>query len=273
MYYKKKIIILFSLLLFILISACSKENSDAVTNTSNNTNYKIQPFGVGETPNIPIEGKTGKPYVVRGDTYHPLLSAEGFLEEGIASWYGPNFHGKKTANGEIYNQNALTAAHKYLPMGTYVYVTNLENGKSVRVKINDRGPYKYNRVIDLSKKAAETLGYLDKGLAEVRVSIDKNPKAPKTNTRTNNITGNIPLNAPSSAIAPLDILGGSIYIDLASSKNASEAKQAKGISNNLGLTYRIHNNRIQAGPFVSMSVAERMLAVIKIKFPQAYIIK
>ncbi len=108
-------------------------------------------------------------YTVRGDTYHPLQTGEGYIEEGIASWYGPGFHGKKTANGERYNQNALTAAHKTLPLGTVVRVTNLENDESVVLRVNDRGPFKYDRIIDVSRRAARILGMHDSGTARVRV--------------------------------------------------------------------------------------------------------
>jgi len=95
---------------------------------------------------------------------------------GFASWYGPGFHGKKTANGERYNQNVMTAAHKLLPMNSIVRVTNTENNKSIIVRINDRGPYKKARVIDLTKKAATKLGFLEKGTAKVKIKVLKYPK-------------------------------------------------------------------------------------------------
>jgi rare lipoprotein A len=90
---------------------------------------------------------------------------------GTASWYGPGFHGKKTASGEIYNQNKLTAAHKTVPLGTKARVTNLENGNSVQVEINDRGPFVQGRIIDLSRAAAEALGFVESGTARVRVEL------------------------------------------------------------------------------------------------------
>lgn len=92
-----------------------------------------------------------------------------FIETGIASWYGPSFHGKKTASGETYDQNELTAAHKKLPLGSQATVTNLETGKSVNVEINDRGPYVPGRKIDLSKEAARQLGILQDGTSKVRI--------------------------------------------------------------------------------------------------------
>ena len=114
--------------------------------------------------------KVGKPYRVGNDWYYP---SEDFSksETGIASWYGPNFHGKRTANGEIYDQNELTAAHRTLQMPSLVRVTNLDNGRSIVVRINDRGPFKKGRVIDVSKRAAELLGFIGNGTARVRVDV------------------------------------------------------------------------------------------------------
>lgn len=93
------------------------------------------------------------------------------IDSGVASWYGPNFHGKLTANGEIYDQNELTAAHRTLPFNTVVMVTNLDNGKSVTVRINDRGPYANNRIIDLSHEAARRIDMIGPGTANVRVQL------------------------------------------------------------------------------------------------------
>ncbi len=114
--------------------------------------------------------KVGKPYQVGGDWYYP---SEDFskAETGVASWYGPTFHGKRTANGEIYDQNELTAAHRTLQMPSLVRVTNLENGRSIVVRVNDRGPFKKGRVIDVSKRAAELLGFIGQGTARVRLEV------------------------------------------------------------------------------------------------------
>ncbi len=108
-------------------------------------------------------------YTVNGRTYCVRKSAYGFVQVGIASWYGPGFHGSRTASGEIYNMYKFTAAHKTLPLGTYVRVINLENGKSVVVKINDRGPFVPGRIIDLSYAAAKKIGMLRKGTAKVKI--------------------------------------------------------------------------------------------------------
>jgi rare lipoprotein A len=94
-----------------------------------------------------------------------------FVQSGVASWYGPGFHGRKTASGERFNQHQLTAAHKRLPLGTVATVTNLRNGKTVRVEINDRGPYVRGRIVDLSKAAAEQLGMKRSGTTPVRLEV------------------------------------------------------------------------------------------------------
>ena len=99
------------------------------------------------------------------------LPSGGHAMEGIASWYGPGFHGRRTANGEVFNQNAHTAAHKTLPFGSRVRVINLENGRSMVVVINDRGPFVRGRVIDVSRRVAERLGFRGKGLARVRLQV------------------------------------------------------------------------------------------------------
>lgn len=114
--------------------------------------------------------KLGKPYMIDGKTYYPEYDPS-YDKIGTASWYGPGFHGKYTASGELFNQNDLTAAHPTLPMPSLVRVTNLTNGKSLIVRVNDRGPFAHNRIIDLSKKSAQSLGITS--LAEVRVQFLK----------------------------------------------------------------------------------------------------
>ena len=118
--------------------------------------------------------KIGDPYKINGKWYYPAVDYS-YNEVGIASWYGPGFHGKKTANGEIFDQNKISAAHKTLPMPSIVRVTNLDNGIILEnIRINDRGPFAGNRIIDLSKKAAEVLGFVNNGVANVRVEIMEN---------------------------------------------------------------------------------------------------
>ena len=112
-----------------------------------------------------------KPYVVAGQRYDPLLDCQEFTEEGMASWYGRDFHGRKTSNGEIYNMHAMTAAHKTLPLGVFVRVKNLRNGKEAVVRVNDRGPFVKGRIIDLSYSAAKKIGIVGPGTAPVRIEM------------------------------------------------------------------------------------------------------
>lgn len=110
-----------------------------------------------------------KPYSVNGELYQPLLDQQGYVEEGTASWYGADFHGKLTSCGEIYDMNAMTSAHKILPMGTRLRVTNLRNNRSIAVRVNDRGPFVKSRIIDLSYAAAQQLDIVASGTAPVRI--------------------------------------------------------------------------------------------------------
>lgn len=116
--------------------------------------------------------KVGGPYFVLGQWYYPEEDAN-YTETGMASWYGAEFHNKLTANGEIFDKNIITAAHRTLPMPSMVRVTNLENGRSILVRVNDRGPFAKDRVIDLSERAARELGFREKGTAKVKVELDR----------------------------------------------------------------------------------------------------
>ena len=118
----------------------------------------------------PVSPATQRPYKINGRTYYPLPYSHGFSQEGIASWYGRKFHGRKTSNGEIYDMYGLTSAHKTLPMNTYVLVKNLENGYETVVRINDRGPFVSGRIIDLTLTGAKKLDMLKKGTAKVLIT-------------------------------------------------------------------------------------------------------
>ncbi|WP_456479637.1 septal ring lytic transglycosylase RlpA family protein [Nautilia sp.] len=119
-----------------------------------------------------VKKDTLRTYSVNGNVYYPKKTVPlGWTQRGIASWYGPNFHGKYTSNGEIYNMYAYTAAHKTLPMNTKVKVTNLKNGKSVIVRINDRGPFVRGRIIDLSYAAGKKIGLDKTGTAPVKITV------------------------------------------------------------------------------------------------------
>ena len=165
-----------------ILSACNKTeglkpvaSKQAHINTK--TKFASKDYGVKGSPRVTTRKKVrkgggryqiGKPYKIRGRWYKPKLEP-GYNKVGLASWYGPNFHGRLTANGEIYDQYSLSAAHPTMPLPSYAKVTNLENGASVTVRVNDRGPFARGRIIDLSAKAAKLLDYEHKGLAKVRV--------------------------------------------------------------------------------------------------------
>jgi rare lipoprotein A len=149
---------------------------------------KPQPVAEDHTVRVPPNAgvyKVGQPYQIDNVWYYPREQPD-YDETGIASWYGPTFYGKHTANGEMYDGNQLTAAHKTLPMPVNVRVTNLDNGKSLVVRVNDRGPYARGRIIDLSKRAAELLDVVQTGTARVRVTYlsraDMNGAPPPSDT-------------------------------------------------------------------------------------------
>ena len=180
--------------IYLLLTACSSitERGDSAPSPGAVPDVADIPNAV---PRYEPRSKYGNPssYTVMGKRYYTLASSKGYHARGIASWYGTKFHGKKTSSGEIYNMYAMTAAHKTLPLPTFVRVTNLENGRSVIVKVNDRGPFHANRLIDLSYVAAKKLGIVAKGtgLVDVRAitpgtntnSATQIVEAPKTKTQ------------------------------------------------------------------------------------------
>lgn len=152
-----------SALSLFLVFGCSSGNKNTRVSGGNNNAKSLK----GNNPF----------YEVYGERYYVLSSNSGYEKEGVASWYGKKFHGKQTSNGEIYDMYAMTAAHKTLPLPSTVRVTNLRNGKSVIVRVNDRGPFVDNRLIDMSYAAAKELDMIQNGTTLVRVeSIDSKPK-------------------------------------------------------------------------------------------------
>jgi rare lipoprotein A len=135
-----------------------------------NTTKEITQASTPAAKSSPVY-KVGKPYQVDGVWYYPGADYS-YVATGIASWYGPDFHGKLTANGEVFDMNEVTGAHKTLPLPTIARVTNLDNGRSIMVRINDRGPFVNGRIIDLSRRAAQLLGFEQAGTAKVRVEVE-----------------------------------------------------------------------------------------------------
>ncbi|WP_166419151.1 septal ring lytic transglycosylase RlpA family protein [Pseudoalteromonas sp. Z1A8] len=164
--------LIFTTLLILLLSACSSGSSSRYSMRHDAaplrapTTLEMQDAIVTETTK---SASASRPYTVLGKSYSPMLDETGYAEEGIASWYGRKFHGYHTSNGETYDMFAMTAAHKTLPLPSFVKVTNTANGKSVIVRVNDRGPFHDDRVIDLSYAAAYKLGYYTHGTAKVKL--------------------------------------------------------------------------------------------------------
>ena len=185
--FRKQTIVLFSLCALVLTGCAETQQAihaaKSVVNSQipAKTPGKTDPGGVpGKSPDgAPIGTggvyKVGQPYEVQGVRYYPQEDPD-YNKTGIASWYGEPFHGRRTANGEIYDMNDLTAAHKTLPMPVYVRVTNLENGRALVLRVNDRGPFVNGRIIDISRRGAQLLGFDRQGTAKVRVEVVAPPR-------------------------------------------------------------------------------------------------
>lgn len=165
---------LLTLSVLLFLSGCSSKydyGSSYYSSSYANTQHK-KTVGKQKIRNSKaMHRATMRPYMVFGKKYYPTVAHINDNFVGIASWYGPDFHAKKTSNGEVYNMYAQTAAHKTLPMNTMLRVDNLENGKSTIVRINDRGPFVAGRIIDLSNKAAHDIDMVKKGTAKVKITV------------------------------------------------------------------------------------------------------
>ena len=248
-------------------------------------------------PSVNEKRKVGKPYKIMGKWYYPVSSSEGYSEKGIASWYGDEFHGKPTANGEVYNMHAFTAAHTTLPLPTYVRVTNLENGRHIKVKVNDRGPFLRGRLIDMSYAGATALGFAEQGTAPVLVEayptdgsplrtpqtqfaeaqkqpVSAQPKAQKPKkTSGSGFTYRISektheAEAPQQTTQTMAKAHIPIYVQtgaFSESGNAERQKKAiAGLYNNVKVVQSVVNgknfNRVRVGPLVSVDIADQVLA-------------
>ena len=202
-----------------------------------------------------------KSYTVQGKTYHPYKTARGYRETGVASWYGPGFHGKKTSNGERYDQNAMTAAHKLLPFNTRLRVTNLNNGRSVIVRINDRGPFVGSRIIDLSKEAARQLHMIGSGTARVSlVALDAG-------------------NREAAILTPEGDMLGLFYLQIGAFTDIYRADRLATMMRSKGYGCRIvrHERKMQdyyvhLGPYLSRSAAEKVGRTLRRAFKDLFVI-
>ncbi|MCL2469988.1 MAG: septal ring lytic transglycosylase RlpA family protein [Alphaproteobacteria bacterium] len=230
--------------------------------------------------------KVGQPYQVKGQWYYPSENYS-YNETGIASWYGHPFHGKKTANGEIFNKHELTAAHKTLPMPSLARVTNLENGRSVVVRINDRGPFSGARIIDVSERCAQLLGFEKQGLAKVRVQVlaDESKAIADAMRLYGGPTGtqvaSAPVVVPPSVtiknVIPVDryvqlpVSGANqIYVQAGSFANPDNAESLASRLYSVGLANVTQANvrgttyfRVRIGPLVSVAQADKILEETK----------
>ncbi len=203
---------------------------------------RLDPTRIADaTPRAEPRSRSGNPasYVVNGKRYYVMASSRNYRERGIASWYGTKFHGRRTSSGERYDMYAMTAAHKTLPLPTYVRVTNLRNGRSAVVKVNDRGPFHDNRLIDLSYAAATKIGIIGAGTGLVEVEAI-NPGRPEPATRA---AATAPL-----ALAGTPASGGAnprLYLQLGAFEQRQNAERLLDrVSRQTGLPSRIQSIRL-----------------------------
>ena len=234
----------------------------------------------------PIRGATSRPYTVMGRSYSPMSSLEAYRARGIATWYGRRYHGKPTSSGEIYDMYAMTAAHTTLPIPSYARVTHLASGKSVVVRINDRGPFVEGRIIDLSYTAAHKLGVLAGGSAMVEVETvfpGSAPASPPVTTVKPEPEPAVTLPAvaidpppPTPPSIPVTGDAGRYYLQLGafgSKENAenflARLQASLGAADNLHIHARDQLYRVHAGPYASQadarSAADRLAEALGLK--------
>jgi rare lipoprotein A len=235
-------------------SSPSLQTADGAPEQVPNLDHVTEPVPRDEPPS-----KYGNPesYVVNGQTYYTQQSSVGYVERGIASWYGTKFHGRRTSSGEPYDMYQLTAAHKTLPLPTYARVTNLQNQRSIIVKINDRGPFHENRLVDLSYAAAHKLGILANGtgLVELRAIDPSAPEPPPT----------------VAAAPPAKLQGVGLYLQVGAFANLTNAKALQNrlnqadISNTLLSRIPVSNAwlyRVRIGPISDVEKADQLASMV-----------
>jgi len=211
-----------------------------------------------------------RPYVVLGHSYTPRTAPGNYSKRGIASWYGKKFHGQPTSSGEIYDMFAMTAAHPILPIPSYARVTNLSNHKSVVVRINDRGPFLHDRIIDLSYTAAHKLGIINKGSSEVEVTSIVANGSSATPIAVNDIVTHQPLpEKPAFSLTP--VASGSTYLQLGAFKSQRGAEnflaKMRSEFNGNGKQIELYKKndllRVHIGPYVSVEEALTTAEMLK----------
>ena len=258
----KRIVLLVVVVAMLAVSGCGKRPVPVSSRPAPGGRPVAAPTPVPSQQPGPVPKGTFKPYTIAGRTYYPLSSGDGYVEEGVASWYGYGFHGKKTANGETYDMRAMTAAHKILPMNTYIRVTRLDNGRAVTLRVNDRGPFVGSRIVDLSQAGAEQLDMVGPGTARVRLEV----------------VGVAGQAMPHVAQA---LASGRYYVQVGSFRFRDNAQRLKrqlvagGYSGSRMQEADIEGARywrVQAGAFEGMARAKRAHADLRNKYPGAFLI-
>lgn len=224
----------------------------------------------------PLSATGNRPYTALGKRYHPLASAAGYVKRGTASWYGRKFHGRRTSSGEPYDMFAMTAAHPVLPLPSYVRVTNLDNGKSVVVRVNDRGPFLHGRIIDLSYMAAHKLGIAGPGTGRVEVRVLE-PDGPAQSVVQENA-------GAGRAASPGLSAGRKIMIQIGAYSKHANAHQVRERLEQAGYRVAVRYGaqgreaplyRVQVGPFASHDAARasRQKLEAMLRFPVTLVIE
>lgn len=267
--------------LALFLTACSTNNTSNSKTNPNSTNkgrYQYtDDFTPSEIPNLdnvkdatpryePYSRGGNKDYRVRGIDYKVWRGITGLSEKGGASWYGQKFHGHLTSNGERYDMFTMTAAHKNLPLPSYVQVTNTQNNKKIIVRVNDRGPFHDGRIIDLSYVAALKLGILGAGTGQVEIkliNVPKNGKKPQPQEDYEDLP---------------PIVDGDFTIQYLVTSSAAKAKQlTKKLTADYDIETYYENNKglyhLRVGPLTSSAEAEKLLQSIQLDYPKAYVIQ
>lgn len=257
----------------LLVTACAGGNKSPPPRAASAAADAAVARDAATLGNWPV--KIGKPYQVAGVTYYPADDRD-YREEGIASWYGPGFHAASTANGETYDQDGITAAHRTLPMPSWVEVENLDNGRRLTVRINDRGPFVGGRIIDLSRKSAQLLGVDRAGTARVRlrrVYPAGQPEPPPPSPKPVLAAATMPaVPAPAVTTVALPSGGGaaragSWLVQVAALGDGGRVAWLKGFLSGFGpvLTETAPGGltRVRLGPYASAAAASAALAQVR----------
>lgn len=273
---KNNVLLLAIIALSCMLAACSSSDNTAASNKNMNPNkgryalkndkLPINPPNVENVPNAtpkyePYSRRGNKPYTVYGESYDVMNTGQGFTESGRASWYGEKFHGYETSNGELYDMYTMSGAHKTLPLPSYAKITNLDNNQQAIIRINDRGPFHSDRILDVSYAAAYKLGMLGTGTARIKLDVIYVGSVAATNAAV--------ANAQDS---------GNHYIQLVASKDQPKLEKiAKELEQKYQVQTRIQaaNNlfRLQLGPIGQAELADRLLYKVKQDgYPEGYMV-